>query len=438
MKLKGSWPIVTALFAGILITAGCSVFIPESGNHIVAFIYLLYISLSALYLKTWQVLCIAFLSALTWNFLFLSPRFTFAIDRPEDMFMLAMYFVNATLIGSLTSRLRKNEINLIQRSRKLSSLYDLARDLGKEDAPDDIIRSAEKQIGAFFGKKIPMGLEREKAKSDKSYSDEERAFLIGATDLIKIALERHTLLKAAQEAKLNIETERLYGLMLNLVSHELRTPLTTIIGAATSLRDPTVDALEKSRHALYEEILTAGNRLNDLLENLLSMSRIESGHLRLDKHPCTIQDMILSALENIPTQNEEKKIVYTIPDDLPTVTVDFQLMERVFCNIIGNCLTYSRSDSKITIAGIMDGEWACIAISDEGPGFPDAILTAPFVKFRRGQGVLPGGLGLGLSICESIIASHGGTLHLKNRNGGAEYSIRLPLSMRAAEKKKDE
>ncbi len=226
---SGGWPrLIVVLLIGGALTAVCSMLIPDDGHRLVAFVYLLYISISALYLRASHVFFIAALSALAWNFLFIAPKFTFAVDRGEEVFLLVMYFVNAAIIGALTTRLRKNESNLISRSRKLYSLYGLARDLGKANTPGESIDAAEKRISDFFG--TPVMIDRSEGTIDRKENRKtgDQDFAMSATELIRLSLARHEYQRLVESAKLNAETDRLYGIMLNLVSHELRTPFTLL------------------------------------------------------------------------------------------------------------------------------------------------------------------------------------------------------------------
>ncbi len=155
-----------------------------------------------------------------------------------------------------------------------------------------------------------------------------------------------------------------------------------------------VDGITESRHALQEEILAAGNKLDGLFENLLSMSRIESGHLKLDIRTYPVQDIINSALKNLNARRVLHSIVFDISDDLPSVAVDFYFMERVFANILRNCFLYTAKDAVIHLHVALDGAFIRITVSDDGAGFSPEILEQPFIKFHRGTGVAPGGLGV--------------------------------------------
>ncbi len=412
-------------FAGIL-------FVPAGSYRLVAFAYLLYISLSALFLRTPYVVLIAASSVLAWNFAFMAPRFGFGFEQTEDFILLVMFFVNAIIIGTLTSRLRENEERLRLRGKRLYALYDLARDINRANSPEETTEAAERHVGDFFGERVSLDAITDGTGVSRARGQIEDAdFLNGATELVRLSLARHEYRKIAESAKLSAETERLYAVMLNLVSHELRTPLTTVIGAATTLSDPFVESRAEARHALQDEILAAATKLDRLLDNLLSMSRIESGHLRLDLRDYPVQDIINAAIKSVSGEKPAGQgLSCEIPDDIPPVAADFGLLERVFANLLRNSYLYAGAVARVGIAALLRDGRLEVIITDDGPGFPADILDRPFVKFKRGHGVAPGGLGLGLSICASILEAHGGELSIANGpGGGARCRAALPVFM---------
>jgi two-component system sensor histidine kinase KdpD len=253
------------------------------------------------------------------------------------------------------------------------------------------------------------------------------SFLRGASSLIALALERDAYMRQSESARVSAESERLYKTLFNLVSHELRTPLTTIKGAASSLTDEAVDGRPETRHALYAEIKQAGDRLNRLLANILSMGRIESGFLKLDRRYHDLHDLATAALAALEEDLAGRKVSIEIPDDLPSCRIDFDFMRQVFVNLLHNAYRYAGPGARITISAKAEETGVVIRCTDDGPGFHPEAGQELFDKFRRGSRRAAGGLGLGLSICRGIVEAHGGTIAATNANsGGAEITITLP------------
>jgi two-component system sensor histidine kinase KdpD len=255
---------------------------------------------------------------------------------------------------------------------------------------------------------------------------ESETFLRGAASLVALALERDAYLRRSEAARLSEESERLYRTLFNLISHELRTPLTTIKGAASSLADEAVDGRPETRRALYAEIKKASDRLNLLVANLLSMSRIESGFLKPDARPHDLRELVTAALDSLEEPGAGR-VSLDIPDDLPACAVDFEFMKQVFVNLLQNAFLYAGPSARVTVAARADGGGVAITVADDGPGWAPETERHLFEKFKRGAGNPAGGLGLGLSICRGIVEAHGGTIAAsRGGRGGAEIRIRLP------------
>jgi two-component system sensor histidine kinase KdpD len=170
-------------------------------------------------------------------------------------------------------------------------------------------------------------------------------------------------------------------------------------------------------------------RLNRFVGNLLDMTRIEAGAIRLNLELCDIQDLVGCAMAAIKHRVGNHLITISLPDDLPMVFMDQVLMTQVLVNLLDNSLKYSLSEGTIEISSYQEQNWLVLMISDQGPGVPDQDLKRVFDKFYRipvPEGV--SGTGLGLSICKGIVEAHGGTIKAENRSGGGlVVKIRLRL-----------
>lgn len=239
--------------------------------------------------------------------------------------------------------------------------------------------------------------------------------------------EKITRLKEEQ-ALLLAESDKLYKTLFTLISHEFRIPIATIMGASDTLL--TSRTSENDKTALFNEILNASARLNHLIENLLNMSRLESGKISVHPDWCDINDLLNKVSGTLSRQLEQFRVQSSIPADMPLVKLDFGLMEQVIYNLMLNATQHAPPCSSIKFeAGYSAGELVII-ISDEGPGFSPQQLNMIFTKFYRVDSTRAGGLGLGLSIVKGLVEAHKGTIGVENSlSGGAVFTIRIPTDI---------
>jgi two-component system sensor histidine kinase KdpD len=222
------------------------------------------------------------------------------------------------------------------------------------------------------------------------------------------------------------KTIRLYNTLLNSLSHELKTPISTIIGATDTLQENEASMTPRLRSVLLGEIETAGNRLNRQVENLLNMSRLESGMLNVNKDWCDVNELIHMVIQKLDTDVQDR-VLFTPDPKLPLFKLDIGLMEQAVYNIVHNAIVYTPADQKVVIGTHHTDEHCIITVADKGPGFPADQIAHIFNKFYRLPETKPGGTGLGLSIAKGFIEAHGGSLNVENRDeGGARFTIRIP------------
>lgn len=462
-----------------------------TGYWTIALIYLLCVVMISLYISRGPVLMVAALSALLWNFLFIPPLFTLEINKLEDVLMFGMYFIIATILGTLTSRLRIKERALRVREKRITGLYELSNAMGNALGLDEVVKTAADYIGDYFNAKVAFMLVDESGRlpagphaystleisakergvvewvyknkkpaglftatlphseahyipliapgsvvgilgirpvAGQSFSLEQESFLQNITYQISMRIEREGLSISNQRTRLMEESERLYKVLLNSISHELRTPLTTITGASTSMLDEAIEARPETRRALSEEIRKAGERLNRLVDNLLDMSRLESGMLKLHRQRHDLGDLVSVVLKRLGNELASRTVRVSIPEDMPLLDIDFALMEQVLANLLYNAILYTPPETAIIISGNADADAAAITVEDNGPGISEEDMPFVFEKFRRGVKTPSGGTGLGLSICKGIVEAHGGAIRADNKpQGGAVFTITIPL-----------
>ena len=280
-------------------------------------------------------------------------------------------------------------------------------------------------------------LSAEFKNEDGKLGTDQRRFLDAFATQVALALERAQLAEAARQARLLEETEKLQTALLNSISHDLRTPLATITGVLSSVLE---DASLLSEADRTELVLTAWEeavRLNRLVGNLLDMTRLQSGAMKLFCQTNDVEDLIGATLAQMPRRLRGRTVQSKIPYDLPPVEIDLALTVQVLVNLLDNALKYSPAAMPIEIEAYQEGAWVIVAVKDRGPGLPEGDSELLFNKFFRGlgpktpEGVPVGGTGLGLSIAKGIVEAHGGRIWAANRPaGGAIFSFSLPVTQK--------
>jgi len=239
-----------------------------------------------------------------------------------------------------------------------------------------------------------------------------------------------TLASKTREQLIQRQTEKLQSALLNSISHDLRTPLASITGSLTALLDSDSGLDDLTRKELLENAFEESARLNRLVGNLLDMTRMEAGALRISRKPCELRDVLGASLEQLKEKIGSRNIRIDIPRDFPEVPMDFAFMMKVFFNLIDNALKYSSADTSIDIKATSLKHNVKIEITDQGIGIPKGDLKRIFEKFyrvERPQQIT--GTGLGLSICKGIIEAHGGQITAQNNpDRGATFMITIPLN----------
>ncbi len=228
----------------------------------------------------------------------------------------------------------------------------------------------------------------------------------------------------AREEKAN--TLKLYDTLLSSLSHELRTPIATIIGATDNLQSNNLNLTAENKEELVAEISKASFRLNQQVENLLSMSRLESGFLQPKKDWCDITEVIYDAVKRIEENNITQKITINIDPDIPLFKLDKGMIEQVIHNLLNNAVQHTKEDNTIGIIAHCHADILELIIEDNGSGFPENEIENVFNKFYRLKNTKTGGTGLGLSIVKGFTEAMGGTVRLQNlETGGARFTVNI-------------
>lgn len=474
----------------IILTAVVCFLIKEFvGYQVVSFALLIVVSILAFFFGTGPILAAATLSSLIWDYFFIPPEYTLHIERPEDMLMLVMFFIIALLSGVLTSRVRHQEQKIRIREERTHALYQLAKELSSASGIDDVLNLSVRDIRKYFRLESAIILKDESGQLEKTIRHEtplifseneisiaewtfrhsakagkftdtlptgnytfyplkgnndnvgviavqhskvftqgEEQFWEGFLPQVSGKIEREFLRNAARNAFVLNESDKLYKTLFNSISHELRIPVSTIMGASDALI--AKDYAPEIRSALYHEVNVASIRLNRLIENLLNMSRLDSGRISPHLDWCDLHDLINKVTQTLSVELKPYTIHCVLSDDMPLVKLDFGLMEQVLHNLLLNATQHAPEGSNIRVKFFYDNGFLTIQVMDRGSGFSVSDLPMVFNKFYRGELAVAGGTGLGLSIVKGFVEAHNGTITAENRiNGGALFTIKIPIEI---------
>lgn len=246
--------------------------------------------------------------------------------------------------------------------------------------------------------------------------------LVNAALTYKIrAVEKQARIK---EEKAN--SVKLYNTLLNSLSHELKTPIATIIGATDNLQASGNHLTAKDRHDLVVEISKASFRLNQQVENLLNMSRLEAGFLKVKNDWCDVNELIYDTVNRFEENKVSQQFSISINPDLPLFKTDKMMLEQVVYNLLNNAVQYTPPSTKINISATANADLLRIIIEDNGQGFPEQEIDRVFEKFYRLKDSITGGTGLGLSIVKGFTEALSGDVSLENvKAGGARFTIQI-------------
>ncbi len=266
----------------------------------------------------------------------------------------------------------------------------------------------------------------------------EKNLLVSLLGECGLALEKAGLDAEKQRIELRARQEELRANLLRAISHDLRTPLTSISGNAGILLGNSAVLDEEKKHSLYTDIYDDAMWLVNLVENLLSVTRIENGSMDIQLEPELLDEVFREALSHLDRRAGEHVITSQLNDDMLMAKMDARLIVQVIINIVNNAVKYTPPGSHITLSARRDGEDVAVEIADDGPGIPDDSKAKLFEMFytagnTRGDGRR--GMGLGLSLCKSIVMAHGGTISVRdNMPQGTVFRFTL----KAMEVKTDE
>jgi len=240
-----------------------------------------------------------------------------------------------------------------------------------------------------------------------------------------VVAERERLLEETQQLALLSQADEQRRAMLRSVSHDLRTPLAAIRAATSDLRtDVAYD--EATRHELLEVVSEEAERLDRLVDNLLSMARIEAGVLRPDRQAVALDELVGHRVRRLSHLFAHVAVAQAIPSGLPLVDADYSQIDQVVTNLLENAARHTPPGTTIDVEARVADDGVAVCVADRGPGVDIDHADELFEPFRRGPGSRSSGIGL--AICRAIVDAHGGTISVGNRDGGgAAFEFTLPV-----------
>ena len=391
-------------------------------------------------------------SVVVFNFFFTSPRFSLRVYEDGAPMTFLIMIVAALIVGTLTDRLKSQVKQSTRAAYRTNLLFETNQMLQKASTEEEIFQAAQTQLhklsdreltvhpGITTGGKQNSTIYLIKTASkvygsvvmegSESLEAFENSVLLSILGECALALENMRNAREKEEAKLLAENEKLRSNLLRSISHDLRTPLTAISGNAGILLSDSESLPPETRNQMYSDIYDDAAWLYNLVENLLAVTRIEEGRMKLNTQPQLVEEMVSEALQHISRKRSEHNIAVHHQDELLLAKCDARLIVQVIINLVDNAIKYTPVGSHIEIATRGDNGCAVVTVADDGPGISDDEKERIFQMFYTGSNPIADSrrsLGLGLGLCKSIIAAHGGVISVAdNQPKGTVFTFTVP------------
>lgn len=435
------------------------------------------------------------LSILTFNYLFTNPTFSLQIDDFNYIITIIVFLIVSFVTGSLVNKLQQHAHKARSSARQTTALYEITRAYLTLSGVDTILQhtirslyTAQQTICIVYYKdkealkKVQESVDTIAAPDDgmaawcmekdcdcgggtsyyevqpwtyhpmhcnnqllgvyalyeeTSLREEQRLFVHTLISQMVMAVERELLYAEQEQSRIEIEKEKLRNNLLRSISHDLRTPLTGIAGSSTLICENYQDLDDDTIYHLVKSISSDALWLNQLVENLLNMTRIQDGKLLLKQNEEVVDDIICEAVSRCESRKREHTLRVTLPDEVLLVEMDGRLIIQVLVNMIDNAIKHTPDATSIDIRCYKNHDWAVFEVIDQGEGIDESIrehLFESFVTTKSERSDSRRGVGLGLTICKSIVEAHHGEIFAYNRLDvqGAVFGFQLKL---AAERK---
>jgi len=451
------WGWLAGLGGPVLLTWLLSSVTPEVGLANDMLLFLTLTVAAALMGGLFPALASAAVGSLLLNWYFTPPVHTFTIADPENIVAIAIFVGVAVSVASVVdlaarrtqqaARLRaESEIlsflagSVLRGETSLEALLERVRETFGMESAALLERESDVAPWTCAGSvgprpcqspddadvDVPVGDHMALALSGRVLPAEDRRVLAAFAAQAAVVLDRRRLQEEADQARALAEGNRIRTALLAAVSHDLRTPLAGIKAAVTSLRSEDVAWSEEDQAELLEGIEDGADRLDNLVGNLLDMSRLQTGTVTPIIREVDLDEVVPMALGGVP----EDSVELDIPESLPMVQVDKGLLERAVANIVENAVKYSPEGTPVLVKASAIADRVEVRVVDRGPGVPDEAKHRIFEPFQRyGDAPRGAGVGLGLAVARGFTEALGGTLNAEDTPGGG---LTMVLSLRAA------
>lgn len=437
------------------------------------------------------------IGVLLFNYFFTAPRLSLSVHDPQYLVTFFVMLIVAIVTSTLTARVKQQAELSSVREKRTSMLYQISQSMLKTKGVQDIYPLIIGQLEGLFNfpaclyfpddKRMLVRIPLREAKDGTLDSEEheiaERVFRTGTASgpglamvtnnsgwfvpvigqsrilgvivivcppgstineeqvtlleavaaQVALAVEREKVLETEQSSKMEIERERLRNTLLRSISHDLRTPLTGIAGATSTILDNYDHLDDETKRKLLDGMGEDVQWLIRLVENLLSMTRLEAGIPVVKKHLEAVEEVVAEAVAQVRKRAGDHRISVKMPKDLILIPMDGNLIEQVLVNLMDNAIKYTPAGAEIRLEVELSGHHIWFEVLDNGYGISDVDMPHLFDLFYTGANVRSEtrrGSGLGLAICQSIVRAHNGEIVAGNRpDGGAIFQFSIPVSI---------
>ena len=489
--IYSTFAIGAALAIGELLTALTP--IPN-----LSMLFLVAVLLVAVSFGIWPAIYASFLSFLVYNFFFIQPLYTFTIAEPYELLALLIFLIVAVITSALAGRVREQATVSAIRMRAMRRLYEFTRRLSGLASFDAVAEGAASEIHASLGRGVVVLLTHDgdltltaawppedtlnaatitaarwayshgeaagadtgtlptipwffiplrignktlgvigvaKEEGMPPLDAEARALLDTLSEQTAAALERASLSNEMVSAKTATETERVRNTLLASISHDFRTPLSSILGSATSLLDYGDKLDANAKMDLLGQIKQEAEGLDEMVRNLLAITRIDAGALELRRDWIDLREVVERVVNAARRRGAQQSIAVDLPAGLPLVRADATMVEQAIGNIVGNAVTHTPKETHVVVTASVTSDQITLHVSDDGPGISSDALPHIFDKFVKGTGQASSradgskGTGLGLAIAKGIMDAHGGSISAESpapSGSGVRFIMSFP------------
>ena len=442
--------------AGILALASGLAFLFSkvgfSEANIIA-IYLLAVLLTAMVTSTRSSYVLSAIgSVLVFNFFFTYPQFSLRVYADGAPLTFLIMLIASLTVGTMTDRMKGQTKQSTQAAYRTNLLLETNQLLQKAQSDGEVLKACRTQVSKLLGRKASVlpGVVASTNKDTQRYPIKvqdrvygtviiegaepleafENSVLLSILGECALTLENSRNAKEKEAAKLQAENEKLRANLLRSISHDLRTPLTSISGNAGILLSDLEKLDSDTIRQMCGDIYDDSAWLTNLVENLLAVTKIEEGRMRLQKQPHLVEEIVTEALQHISRKQTEHTVTVHHENELLLARCDARLIIQVIINLVDNAIKYTPAGSHITITTKQNEQQTEISIADNGAGIPDCEKEKVFQMFYSGSNPVADcrrSLGLGLNLCKSIITAHGGEITVSdNVPTGTIFTFTIP------------